>query len=119
MNFIAQLEAIYRERERAIWDWLALSIEQRTAVRLPDCARLPDIYDPYHLLAGEHTPDGYVHAHPAYDYFPSPTGGIQHGVDFRCGRFAAHGVPASLNRNIGDPARIQITEKDRAHNRPG
>jgi hypothetical protein len=92
----ARLEGIYAARERAIWDCLALSIGDFDLASLPDCAALPAIYDPHHLLDGEHDGDGWTTAHWAYDYFPAPAGGLQHRVHFVAGRFVAHGVPISL-----------------------
>jgi hypothetical protein len=92
----ARLEAIYAARMRAIWDCLALPIAEFTLTAVPACGTLPAIYDPRHLLDGEHDGDGWTTAHWAYDYFPAPAGGLQHRVHFVAGRFVAHGVPASL-----------------------
>ena len=95
-RIVARLEAIYAERERAIWDCLALPIAGATTAPVPPCAALPAIYDPYHLLDGEHDGDGWTTTHWAYDYFPAPAGGLQHRVHFMASRFVGHGVPASL-----------------------
>ena len=92
----ARLEALYAARERAIWDCLALPIAGSTAAPVPPCAALPAIFDPYHLLDGEHDADGWTSAHWAYDYYLALAGGLQHRVHFEAGRFVAHGVPASL-----------------------
>jgi hypothetical protein len=83
-----------RCRMRAIWDCLALPIAEFTLTPVPACGALPAIYDPHHLLNGQHV-DGWVTAHWAYDYYPG-IGGSQHRVRFMAGWFVAHGVPASL-----------------------
>jgi len=51
------------------------------------CAAAPV---PGHADSDWHTP------HPLIDYFPAPSGGLQHHVDFAAGRFRAHGIAAWL-----------------------
>jgi hypothetical protein len=62
---------------------------------MPWCFAMPRIYDPDGLLDGEHA-DGWAAAHWAFDYYPSPSGGLQHRVDIADHAFRAHGVAASL-----------------------
>lgn len=86
-------QAVHDARERALWDYLALS--DRTPGPLPWAACPPPIWDPGHMLNGEHSSEGWASTHPLMDYYPSPLGGLQHRVTFIGGRFVGHGVPAS------------------------
>jgi len=58
------------------------------------CAAAP-VFDPHHLVPGHADSDWHT-PHPLIDYFPAPSGGLQHHVDFAAGRFRAHGIAAWL-----------------------
>ncbi len=85
-------QAVHNARSQAIWDYLSLA--DRIAGPLPWCAAMPRIFDPDHLVPGHADSDWHT-PHPLIDYYPGPRG-LQHRVSFIGGRFAAHGVPASL-----------------------
>lgn len=88
-----RITAIYQHRSAAIWDFLALAPGQDGPQ--PWAACLPPIWDPAGLLDGEHR-DGWASVHWAFDYYPCPSGGLQHRVQIAGHRFVGHGVPASL-----------------------
>jgi hypothetical protein len=76
-------QAVHDARSQAIWNYLALD---RTAGPLPWCAAMPMIFDSTHMIPGHADSDWHT-PHPLIDYYPSPAGGIQHGVSFVGGRF--------------------------------
>jgi hypothetical protein len=88
------IQFVHDHRNRVIWDVLALPVAGRLAGPLPWCAQLPAIFDPHHLLPGHAGSDWHT-PHPLIDYYPSAAG-LQHGVSFVGGRFAAHGVATPL-----------------------
>jgi hypothetical protein len=85
------VQFVHDQRNAALWSYLRPDSE---AGPLPWCAGMPMIFDPGHLIPGHAGSDWHT-PHPGIDYFPAPSGGLQHHVDFVAGRFRAHGIAAA------------------------
>ncbi len=93
------VQCLYDRRSSEIWSYLALPPARRREIRedIPLLAfdifaeRVFDPDDPDADPSGWRPPDW------RRDYYPLGNGlGLQHGVEFRNGRFVAHGWPAVL-----------------------